>query len=211
MTRGFKFMGAAAALAVVVLIAFGAAAYLRDQRNPTAASPTPVAAATSAAPSSTATATTTSTATPTTSAAAGSITGVFRYPAGFYPALTTYAISVANPSIYFSVSTSRRAEGATSTDTSPVPGGYRITGVAPGTYYVVAYRDSDPIGNPGTPDRPGLYSQYSTCTQPPTGATCTDHTLIAVTVGPGATVTGIDPSDWNYEPSFQAYPARPPR
>ena len=55
MTRGPTFKGAAAALAVVVLIAIGAAAYLRDQRNPIAvASPAPVVSATSAAASPTA-------------------------------------------------------------------------------------------------------------------------------------------------------------
>lgn len=46
MTRGLRLMGAASALAVLVLIALGLATYLRDQRNPTAtptASPSPSA------------------------------------------------------------------------------------------------------------------------------------------------------------------------
>jgi hypothetical protein len=51
---------------------------------------------------------------------------------------------------------------------------------------------------------PGVYSQYVLCGL---RASCSDHTLIEVTVAAGQTRTGIDPSDWYYGEG--GHPPRP--
>jgi hypothetical protein len=84
----------------------------------------------------------------------------------------------------------------------------------PGTYYVVAWRDSDPTAT----NQPGLYSQFVVrCVQPSlAGASlppeCSnqrtgDHSLVPVTVRSGETVSRIDVGDWSYEQA--SYPPRP--
>lgn len=132
-------------------------------------------------------------------AAPGTITGGLAYPSEFIPPLTVYAISVAEPRTFFSVDTPRYPLSSGPTPAQPT---YEITGVAPGTYYVLAYRnDQAPLAE----ERPGVYSQYVLCG----GRTsCTDHSLVPVTVRAGETVRGIDVSDWYYPPD-QRYPPRP--
>lgn len=197
---------ALAAVAAVVLVLVLGVALLYAYRGQTP----PVTA--SAAPTPTASATPSSTATPApTAAPVGAITGLFRYPTGgFLPALTTYAVSVADSRVFFSVATPRFFRDVTPAPTPSGPfGSYTITGLAPGTYYVFAYRDSD-LGGP--PDLPGLYSQYLfKCVPPPTTADCTDHSLIPVTVRAGETVSGIDIADWLGYPTTATYPPRPTR
>ena len=61
--------------------------------------------------------------------------------------------------------------------------------VSPGTYYIVSYVDK----KDGTPGMPGAYSQFVPCGLQ---ASCSDHSLIAVAVAAGQTVTDIDPGDW---------------
>jgi hypothetical protein len=149
---------------------------------------------------------------PATSAppAAGVITGRIVYNAGFIPALTVYAINTADQARSFFVQRPRFAEGQGPNDRST----YSITGVAPGTYWVVAWRDSDPTAT----NQPGLYSQFVVrCVQPsqagaPLPPECNnsrtaDHTLVPVTVRSGETVSRIDVGDWSYDQA--SYPPRP--
>lgn len=194
--RTVLYVSAVAAALVIALIAgFG----FRDPNGEVAAPPS--AAPAPSAPTAT-------TASRPTAAAAGAITGQFRYPAGFIPAMTVYAISVADQRVFFSVDTPRYAD-------RELPAGgatYTITAIAPGTYYVLAYRNSDIPAN----EQPGLYSQFvlrcvrpaQAGAQPP--ADCDrsgDHSLVPVTVGAGETVTRIDVADWSYEKT--TYPPRP--
>lgn len=149
-------------------------------------------------PSPTAAATAASSPTAKPAAASGTITGALAYPSQFIPPLTVYAISVVDAGVFFSVETPYYPSGST-----PAKPAYTIAGVAPGTYYVLGYRsDSAPNG-----DQPGVYSRYVLCGGT---ASCTDHSLVPVTVRAGETVTGIAVIDWYYPPE-QRYPPRPRR
>src|SRR5262245_47588807 len=119
--------------------------------------------------------------TATTIAQGGSISGKLSYPSEFIPPLAIYAISVADASVNFHVETARDQQN------------YTITGLAPGTYHVVAYplETTDPNVAAG-------YTQHA-ITQDSPNATCLDpevHRLLPVTLGPGASVDGIGPNDW---------------
>jgi len=203
-SRYVVYAGAVAAVLVLALIT----SFVLRGGNQVAASPSPTSSALPATPTP-ATTSPVATTSPTPAASPGAITGRIAYNAGFQPALTVYAISVADQRTYFSVSSPRYAEGAT----GPGRGAYTISGVTPGTYYVLAYRDSDI----GPNDRPGLYSQHVIrCVQPGlAGSTVppdcnaggSDHVLVPVTVGAGGTTSGIDVGDWLYEQA--TYPPRP--
>jgi hypothetical protein len=119
----------------------------------------------------------------------GATTGSLEYPSEFIPPLTVYAISTADQRVWFSVDTPRYP---LATNTPPRPS-YTITGVAPGTYVVIAYRN-DGQGSPG-----GYTRAAASCrglqSQPPPPA-CNDHSLVPVIVAAGQTVSGIDVTDW---------------
>ena len=154
---------------------------------PQAATPT-----SSATPSSTVAAGTTTPATAAatqSTAATGSITGLAGYPAEGHPAMTIYAVSSTDRSVFFSVAVPR------GTDPKPT---YTITGVRPGTYALFAYLD----GNDGPAG--GAYTQYVKCGL---NASCSDHTIIDVVVRSGETVRDIDVTDW-YAPQG-TFPPRP--
>jgi hypothetical protein len=204
-----RFVLSATAVAAVLALGLIASSGLRD-RNQAAASPSRTSTPTAPTATATLAAVATTSPTPAGSPVPGAITGRIPYPAGFQPALTIYAISVADQSTYFSVSYPRYAEGTT----GPGKGTYTLTGVTPGTYYVLAYRDSDPTAN----DQPGLYSQYvircvqpslagSTVPQDCDARTGSDHVLVPVAVAAGQTASGIDVGDWGYERA--SYPSRP--
>jgi hypothetical protein len=197
----------AGAIATVLVIALIASFQLRGS-NQVAASPSPTASATtSPAPTASATPAVDTSAPP----AAGVVTGRIVYNAGFIPALTVYAINVADQARSFFVQRPRFAEGQGPDDRAT----YSITGVAPGTYWVVAWWDSDATAT----TKPGLYSQFVVrCVQPslagvsPLPPECSnsrtaDHTLVPVTVRSGETVSRIDVGDWSYDQA--SYPPRP--
>ena len=151
---------------------------------PTAVTPTstPGTAVPTLAPATAPTAT-------TAQQAAGAITGLVAYPAEGHPAMTIIAFSKTDRSIFFLVDIPQA--------TAPPRTPYTITGVRPGTYNVFAYA----MGN----DRAGgAYTQYVKCGL---NASCSDHTLIDVTVRAGETVRDIDVSDW-YGPT-DTFPPRP--
>jgi hypothetical protein len=155
---------------------------------PTAVTPTstPGTSVATVAPATTTPAATASTAQP---AAAGTITGLVAYPAEGHPAITIIAFSKTDRSIFFLVDIPQA--------TVPPKTPYTITGVRPGTYNVFAYA----MGN----DRAGgAYTQYVKCGL---NASCSDHSLIDVTVRAGETVRDIDVSDW-YGPT-DTFPPRP--
>jgi hypothetical protein len=145
-----------------------------------AAAPTVTVVAT---PTPSATATLAPTATPVPAA---SIAGHLGYPASLIPPLTIYALSTSDPSVHYHI------------DTAQNQFSYSITGVAPGTYHVIAYLK---------PDKPALrggYSQFVLCGL---AASCPSHALVDVVVQPGVPVSGIDPTDW-YAPEG-TFPAPP--
>jgi hypothetical protein len=152
---------------------------------------------------------------PTATPQAGAITGRLGYPSEFIPPLTVYAISTADQRVWYSADVPRfppllltpRPTGTFAPGTEPR---YTITGVAPGTYYVLAYRNDgqQPVG-------PGLYSRRVACRTGGAPSTCgpaDDFSLAIVTVNAGQTTTGIDVEDW-VPPAGpgQPSPSFPPR
>lgn len=122
---------------------------------------------------------------------AGTIAGSLQFPSSFVPALSIYAISetagTLNPGVNFHVDT---VENQTT---------YNLTGVMPGTYFVVAY----PVSG-GPSGFAGGYSEFVTCGL---AASCPSHALIPVTVTNGTTTPAINPNDWYADDS--AFPPRP--
>jgi hypothetical protein len=172
----------AAALWLRRSVVLATLALLAACASPAASGPTTRATATTLP-----TATARATATPM--AAPGAISGdQLMYPADSMPALAIYAISVTNSHVFFSTQTT---QGQFS---------YTISGVTPGMYDVVAYLANGTSGNWKV--LAGGYTQFVVCGL---AATCTDHTLIAVTVLPGQTVRHIDPNDFY----GGTYPPRP--
>jgi hypothetical protein len=199
-SRYVLYTGAIAAVLVLALIAsFG----LRDG-NQVAASPSPsVSASASAAASATA-------------GPAGAITGRLGYGSEFVPPVTVYAISVSDPRVWFSTDTARfgNASPVPGEPTWPPsgPGTYLISRVAPGTYYVIAYRNDNP-DPPQLKNLPGGYTQntakcgaYDLPTPLP-GPCPYDHSLVPVTVTAGHTMSRIDIKDWFLQEG--TYPPRP--
>ncbi len=186
----------AAAAVAILLTAITAALVLNVVRSDgPSASPSPTAAAqASSAPLPTERPT--PTAPPATAAAspqAGAITGRLGYPGGFLPPLTLYAISSSDQRVWYSVDVPRFPPASGPPPTGPVPG-YTIGGVAPGTYWVLAYRNDGQ-----QPDGPGLYSRRVACRTGGAPSTCVpadDFSLAIVTVNGGQTTTGIDVEDW---------------
>jgi len=202
------------AAAVVTVILVGILLLATTLQTPPAAIATATAAPTTTATPSATTASPPTTVTPTappTAAASGVLTGSLGYPSEFIPPLTVYAISVADQRVFFSVDTPRYP---LATNTPPRPS-YTMTGVAPGTYYVLAYRNDNV--NVEAKDAPGVYSQYVLqCLQPNAagstpapGCSSNDHSLVPVTVRAGETVPRIDVTDWYYAPPRPSYPPRP--
>jgi hypothetical protein len=209
-----RYVLSATAVAAVLVLALIASFVLRDG-SPVAGSPSPSARTAPPATSAPSVATASPGAgSPTAPAAAlaGAITGTLSYPSDFVPPLTVYAVSVADQRVFYSVDTPRFGAGGASP-----PGGpsYTISAVAPGTYYVYAFRN-DNLPNDFT--GPALYSKFVlTCMHPsrageviPPGAcdsNTADHSLVPVTVRAGETVSRIDPWDW----TSQGQPNLPPR
>jgi hypothetical protein len=118
-----------------------------------------------------------------TSAPEGVISGSVNYPSEYIPAQRVVAFNVEDFSIYYFVETEQNKAAFS----IPVP---------PGTYYVVSYVMDGSLA--------GGYSQAVPCGL---RVGCDDHSLIPIEVAPGATVSGIMPSDWYAPPgSFPPMP-----
>jgi hypothetical protein len=113
----------------------------------------------------------------------GVILGNLSYPSEYIPAQKIVAFDVGSMIAIADVVTT---EGDSE---------YELT-VPAGDYYVVAYTLDGSLA--------AGYSQAVPCGLL---ATCTDHSLIAVHVGPGDVLTGIDPQDWYAPPG--TFPAMP--
>jgi len=168
---------------------------------PTAVSPT--SSLTPTATVAIATSTPVATATPQVG---GAITGRFAYGSEIIPPVTVYAISTTDQRVWYSVDFT--GFGRPPLPTLP-PGAreptYTITGVAPGTYWVVAYR------NDGQRPDPGLYSRVNECFRTTPSGPCPDGTLVPATVISGQTTSGIDVLTWGYPPPVPPSPTIPPR
>jgi hypothetical protein len=132
----------------------------------------------------------------------GMISGEVSYPSESRPELEVYAIDVNDPERWYSVIAPGFTGPGTGPATAPPPdtGKRYAIEVPPGTYHLVAY-----IADRTRDTSPGLYSRYVPCGL---RATCTDHTLIEVTVAAGETRNDVDPSDWYYQEGTP-YPPRP--
>jgi hypothetical protein len=205
-----------AALAIVLLILLAGVAFLYatgTQMPPatvvSSATPTPTATVT-AAPVTTAPSTTNppsaTTASPATATpqAGGAITGRFAYGSDFIPPVIVYAISTTDARVWYSVPFA----GFGNPPRPTLPPGqtqatYTIAGVAPGTYWVVAYRTDGQL-----PD-PGYYSRQAECQRTTPSGPCPDINPAVVTVVSGQTASGIDIVTWGTQP--QPSPTLPPR
>jgi beta propeller repeat protein len=125
----------------------------------------------------------------------GTIKGKLSYPSEVIPSLAVYAIAVDGSGKYHSVRT-----WANSLE-------YTIEGVAPGTYYVVAYIADTPNSFLNM-----AYTEAAKCQQanPNNATNCNDHTLIRVKVDPRQTVEGISPTDFAPQIPFPPQPAAGP-
>lgn len=115
----------------------------------------------------------------------GSIAGTITYPSEAIPAMTVVAYDVNSDSWY-------------SVDTDFGQSTFQIDNLPAGAYHVVAYVAAQNIG--------GGYTAAVACGLT---AECTDHSLVAVQVSPGA-IANAQPHDW-YAPegAFPPNPAMP--
>jgi hypothetical protein len=195
--RVFSIAGAATVSAVVILVALAAAFALKELRQtPATVSPPSSTPTGSPSPSSAISALPSATApvAVATPVETGAISGRFGYPSDFIPPVTVYAISTTDQRVWFSVD----FPGFGNPPRPTLPPGqtnanYTITGVAPGSYWVVAYR------NDGQSVDPGLYSRRVACRTGGAPSTCVpadDLSPAIVTVKAGQTTTGINIEDW---------------
>jgi hypothetical protein len=133
------------------------------------------------------------TSTPIPSGPPGAITGnSLMYPADSIPALTIYALSTTDRHRFVFA------------QTQPGQLTYKVSNVAPGTYYVIAYLTDGLASNANFKVLSGGYTQEVPRAMAG-GINCDNHTLIQVAVLPGVTVTNINPND-----SYGGlYPTRP--
>ncbi len=123
---------------------------------------------------------------PATPTATGAISGTLGYPAGSQPAMVVYAIRMDTNELHSYSVRARENQGS-----------FTIVGVPPGVYTVVAYLESDPA-------RAGAYSEFVLCGL---AATCSNHSLVSITVRATETVQGVRVLDW-YAPQG-TFPPRP--
>ena len=195
-----------ATLAVILLILIAGVVLLyvaRAQVPQTTAVSTPTqtatATATILAPSPTAVPT-------AASQADGAITGRIAFGSEMIPPVTVYAISTTDARVWFSAKYAGIGNPRRPTAQPGTPGDtYTMTGVAPGVYWVVAYRDD------GERPEPGLYSRVNECQRTTPSRPCPDGTLVPVTVTSGQTTSGIDILTWGYPPPVPPSPTIPPR
>jgi hypothetical protein len=147
---------------------------------------------------------------PSPSADNGAIAGQLGYPSDFIPALTVYAIPVTE----IRASTVRASQICYVTVQTVVnQQTFHILHLPAGDYYVLAGWQPALVASPSRTAVPGdhfggAYTQAVRC-----GLlyTCSDHSLISVSVQAGQTTAGIQVTDW-YEPAgtFPKMPANAP-
>lgn len=126
--------------------------------------------------------------TPQSAGANGGITGKLMYPSSHIPPLRVVAFRIGSSNYKY-------------VDTVENQTTYQIDDLPPGKYHVVAYT-IDSNGSAGDPA--GGYSQMVPCGL---SVSCTDHTLIDVTVTSNHVTTDVDPNDYYANPgTFPPYP-----
>ena len=113
----------------------------------------------------------------------GNIKGTLGYPSEGIPPLEVYAISTTDSSNYFFIKTSQNQNS------------FEIEDVDPGTYYVLAYSESNFAGG---------WTKAVPCGL---SVDCNDHSLTPVVVKAGVTTSGIELKDWYAPENF--FPSRP--
>lgn len=178
--RGVVSFAAAAALVAVVAIA--ALTVLRGEQQ-SAAPTTTVAPTTSPAPV-------------TLGTVSGKLSG---YGSDHIPALTIYALPVNDTSdVRYVVLTERWAGSPPETQ----GGGTYTLSVPPGTYYFVGYAREEYASGWVT-----AYTRFVTCGLQ---QSCTDHSLVPVTVVAGQRLSNIDLMDWRHTSwPGTSFPLRP--
>jgi hypothetical protein len=124
---------------------------------------------------------------PTPEAGKGVIFGKLSYPSEVIPQFQVYALEV-NGSRFYSIFTAGNQQE------------YAISGIEPGTYYVVVYSIVAAKGDVGAAG----YTQAVLC-----GLTysCSDHTLVAVTVASDSVVRDVNVTD--FTSPHDGFPPRP--
>lgn len=189
------------AVALIIGVALGERpSQMASSPSPTAATSTPVPATTAPArPSPTATASP-----PPAPTGTGAISGRFSYPSDFIPPVTVYAIGGIDQRIWYSVEFPGYGNPPRPTaQPGTEPGTYTLIGVAPGTYWVVAYR------NDGQKPDPGIHTREAECLRRTPSGPCPDQTPKVVTVTAGQTTREIDIVSW--WPGSGLMPPPPPR
>ncbi len=211
-SRFVLYTGAVAAMLVAALIVgFG----LRDRNSQVAGPPSPLAATSTPVPATTPSPTPspnpTSSPAPTppqsptaTPLVGGTITGRLGYPSDLIPPFTVYAIGATDQRIWYSVEFPGYGNPPRPTaQPGTEPGTYTLSGVAPGQYWVVAYR------NDGQKPDPGLHTREAECLRRTPSGPCPDQSPIPVTVTAGQTTREIDIVTW--WPGSGLMPPPPPR
>lgn len=159
---------AAVATPVLVLVLLVLPGVLAGCATPGAPSTSPTGAA-----STTPTASDEADGAPSTAAAEPAVVqGAVCYPSDHIPAMTAYFEETTTGAV-------------TSLDIAEGQASYEVS-LEPGTYVAFAYRTE-------VPTLGGAYTAAVPCGL---DATCTDHSLLAVTVVAGQTATGVDLCDW---------------
>lgn len=190
-----------AAALIIGLALGGRPSQVAISPSPIAATSTPVPATTApATPSPVATASAAQTQTPQL----GAISGRLSYPSDFIPPVTVLAINPNDQRIWFSVEfpgygNPPRPTAQPGTEART----YTLSGVAPGTYWVVAYR------NDGQKPDPGWHTREAECLRRTPSGPCPDQTPVLVTVTAGQTSREIDIVSW--WPGSGLMPPPPPR
>lgn len=122
--------------------------------------------------------------TPFSAVQMGGISGSLGYPSEGIPPLQVYAFSKSDYSKFYSVTTQQNQENFT------------ISQVPVGEYVVVAYTKDGGVS--------GGYTKMVPCGLL---ASCTDHSLIPVSVKSGETLSGVEVKDW-YAPA-NTFPSKP--
>jgi len=117
----------------------------------------------------------------------GAIRGNLGFPSEYIPPLRVVAFDLHSQNYYYVDTLLNQTE-------------YKISGLPPGSYHVVAYvRDQGP-------EMPGGYSYFVTCGQM---VNCTDHGLIEVYVYAGGVTEGVNPVDFYVQPAEVDWPEDP--
>src|ERR1700704_5350371 len=135
----------------------------------------------------------TASASPQVSGPTGSIEGAISYPAEVAPPVAVYAVATDGSRFVY---VEKTTYGMPVTEAEASGSTYRLLGIEPGDYFVLAaIRDPKllPVTSGSRSEAFRRFNGgYTKIVQCGLAVGCNDHTLVAVHVAPGVTVTGID-------------------